>query len=176
MTEHEPYDLVIEMEGQLQRIQCKWASLDGDVVRVGLVRSRRGPNGHIRRVYDSTEVDAVAAYCEELGRSYVLPFESIAGLQSIHLRLGPTRNGQRAALRFAADYEFGAIAQQAERLRGTQEVAGSNPASSTEEATSTTVGAHEFRNLFGWYIQRVAAGEEFLVTRRGKPFARLSPP
>ena len=38
------------------------------------------------------------------------------------------------------------------------------------------VGAHEFRNLFGFYIERAAAGEEFLITKRGKPYARLSPP
>jgi prevent-host-death family protein len=38
------------------------------------------------------------------------------------------------------------------------------------------VGAHEFRNRFGWFMQRAAAGERFLVTRRNKPFARLLPP
>jgi prevent-host-death family protein len=38
------------------------------------------------------------------------------------------------------------------------------------------VGAHQFRNLFGWYMQRAVGGESFLVTRRGKPFARLLPP
>ncbi len=36
------------------------------------------------------------------------------------------------------------------------------------------IGAHEFRNHFGWYAERAAAGEEFLVTRRGKPYVRLS--
>jgi antitoxin (DNA-binding transcriptional repressor) of toxin-antitoxin stability system len=28
----------------------------------------------------------------------------------------------------------------------------------------------------GWYMERAAAGETFLITRRGKPYARLSPP
>jgi len=36
------------------------------------------------------------------------------------------------------------------------------------------VGAHEFRNRFGWYMERAAAGEAILVTRRGKPHLRLS--
>jgi len=39
-----------------------------------------------------------------------------------------------------------------------------------------TVGAHEFREHFGWYMERAAACESFLITRRGKPYARLSPP
>jgi prevent-host-death family protein len=37
------------------------------------------------------------------------------------------------------------------------------------------VGAHKFRNHFGWYMERTVAGEEFLVTRRGKPCVRLVP-
>jgi len=37
------------------------------------------------------------------------------------------------------------------------------------------VGANDFRRLFGWYAERAAAGEEFLITRRGKPYVRLTP-
>jgi len=36
------------------------------------------------------------------------------------------------------------------------------------------VGANEFRNRFGWYMERAAAGEEFHVERRGRPFVRLT--
>jgi prevent-host-death family protein len=36
------------------------------------------------------------------------------------------------------------------------------------------VGAHEFRNRFGWYMERAAAGETMLITRRGKPHLRLT--
>jgi len=34
---------------------------------------------------------------------------------------------------------------------------------------------HPYRQRFGWYMERAAAGESFLITRRGKPYARLSP-
>ena len=54
-----------------------------------------------------------------------------------------------------------------------QEVVGSSPTSSTSQ---TTLGAYEYRQKFGWYMERAAAGESFLITRRGKPYARLSPP
>jgi prevent-host-death family protein len=40
---------------------------------------------------------------------------------------------------------------------------------------SHSVGAHGFRNHFGWYMERTVADEEFLVTRRGKPCVRLVP-
>ncbi|MFL5781566.1 MAG: type II toxin-antitoxin system Phd/YefM family antitoxin [Thermoleophilaceae bacterium] len=59
-----------------------------------------------------------------------------------------------------------------------QEVVGSSPTSSTSPAGGarpTVIGAHEFRNRFGWYMERAAAGEPILITRRGKPHLRLSP-
>ena len=58
-----------------------------------------------------------------------------------------------------------------------QEAVGSSPTSSTlpVEPEQRVVGAHDFRNRFGWYMERAAAGEEFFVTRRGKPYVRLLP-
>jgi prevent-host-death family protein len=38
---------------------------------------------------------------------------------------------------------------------------------------ATVVGAHQFRNHFGYYMERAAGGEEILVTRRGKATVRL---
>jgi len=37
------------------------------------------------------------------------------------------------------------------------------------------VGAHKFRNHFGYYMEQAAAGTEILIRRRGKPYARLGP-
>ena len=87
----------------------------------------------------------------------------------IFLRLEPTENRQRAALNWAADYEFsGAVAQLAERSDGIRKVEGSNPSSSTDTSVEE-VGAHLFRNHFGYYMERAAAGAEILIRRRGKP-------
>ena len=57
------------------------------------------------------------------------------------------------------------------------EVRGSSPLSSTADTTvsSVSVGAHEFRNRFGYYLERAAAGAEIAVTRHGRPYARLVP-
>jgi prevent-host-death family protein len=38
------------------------------------------------------------------------------------------------------------------------------------------VGCNPFRDRFGEWIERVASGEEVIVTRRGKPLLRLSRP
>jgi prevent-host-death family protein len=175
MTEHERYDLMFEIEERFYRIQCKSAPLKGDVVPVRFVTNRRGPNGFITTRYTADEIDAVAAYCPELDECYYIPIAEIDGATTFHLRLAPTLNGQRAALHFARDYRLGAIAQLGERSAGSRKVVGSSPTSSTSD-TPVSVGAHEYRNHFGWYMERAAAGESFLITRRGTPYARLSPP
>lgn len=162
------------------RVQCKWARKAGDVVIASLARNRRAPGGFIRRNYSSHEVDAFGLYCGELDECFLVPITAIDGQWSIQLRLEPPRNGQRAALHFAENYRLGAVAQLAERCRGTAEAGGSNPPSSTNqktssEATPEEVGAHEFRNHFGYYMEQAAAGTEILIRRRGKPHARLGP-
>ena len=146
----------------------------GDVVQVRFVTNRRGPNGFITTRYTADEIDAIAAYCPALDECFYLPMAEIAGSGALNLRLAPARNGQKAALHFARDYRLGAIAQLGERRYGIPEVVGSSPTSSISEADS--LGAHEFRERLGWYMERAAAGESFLITRRGKPYARLSPP
>jgi prevent-host-death family protein len=35
------------------------------------------------------------------------------------------------------------------------------------------VGANEFRNHFGYFLERAADGQEVLVSRRGRPYVRL---
>ena len=180
LYEHGRCDLILELNGRLLRVQCKSGPRHGDVVVVRCVTNRRGPDGFIRTKYTADEIDALAVYCPELNECYLLPAEMVAGRSGFHLRLAPPRNAQRAAVHYASAYRLGAIAQLGERLTGSQEVVGSSPTSSTpypaEASGSHEVGAHEFRNLFGLYIQRAAAGETFLVTKRGKPYARVSPP
>lgn len=58
------------------------------------------------------------------------------------------------------------------------EVVGSSPTSSTPGRTpaATSVGAEELRERLGAYLPRVRDGDEFVVTRRGRPYARLVPP
>jgi prevent-host-death family protein len=180
ITEHERYDLVLGISGRLFRVQCKWASRRGEVIQVRLRSSYHSPTrGYVVRTYAADEVDLVAVHCGDLGRSYLLPVDVFAGKGAVYLRLGPARNNQRASVHFAARYEFpGAVAQLAERLAGSEEARGSNPLSSIVEESSApteTVGAHEFRNRFGIYLERAAAGAEILISRHGRPYARLVP-
>jgi prevent-host-death family protein len=180
MTEHERYDLVLGIGGELLRVQCKWASLRDEVIRIRFDCSYHSPTrGYVRTTYAIEEVDAIAVYCGDLDKCYLLPIADFAGKNSAHLRVGPARNNQRASLHWATAYEFpGAVAQLEERRHGMAEVRGSSPLSSTVDshpAPTEAVGAHEFRNRFGYYLERAAAGVEIAVSRHGRPYARLGP-
>jgi PD-(D/E)XK endonuclease len=138
LTDGERYDLIFDLRPSLVRVQCKWATRNGDVVGVRAYSCRRTAEGLVRRGYSADEIDAIAAYCLELDTCYFIPFGVIGNQRVIQLRLRPTRNNQRRRIRWAEEFDFaatlrprlGAIAQLGERLRGTQEVAGSSPAGS----------------------------------------------
>lgn len=180
LTEHGRTDLLLGIAGRLIRVQCKWANKVGDVVRINLATSRRSGSGYVRTTYTAAEVDAIGAYCHEIGTCFLIPIDVAEGKHVLTLRLAPARNGQRAALHWAERYRLGAVAQLAERCRGTAEARGSNPLSSisSEEVADNVinVGAHQFRNHFGYYMEQARQGAEVLVSRRGRPFVRLLGP
>src|SRR5438105_10172925 len=169
------YDLAIDLDGRLIRIQCKSAPMRGDVIVVRARTNRRAPEGFRHSTYSADEVDVIAAYAPTLKRCFAAPIQIFGESGSLYLRLSPPRNGQRAGLHFAEDYPLGAVAQ-LERASGWQpEGRGfESPQLHSPDDAPTVVGAHEFRNRFGWYMERAAAGEEIVVTRRGKPHLRLS--
>ena len=136
VVEGRRYDLLFDVDHRLYRVQCKWARRRGGVIDVRLVGCRHTPRGYVYSTYDASEIDAVAAYCQELKRCYWLPIDVVQGMRAISLRLTPAANNQQVAINFAADYEFGAIAQLGERVTGSHEVAGSSPASSTSSRPS----------------------------------------
>lgn len=150
------------------------------MIVIRFVSSWHTPNGYVRSKYSSEEVDYFAVHCHELDRNFLIPIELVDGHSGIQLRLAPPRNAQRAAIHFAADHSLSGAVAQLDRARGWQprgrgfeshQLHSREPQGSRAE----TVGAHVFRNHFGWYMERAAAGEEIRVTKRGRPYVRLVP-
>lgn len=132
MSEHGRADLLLGSGETLLRVQCKWGTLHGDVIKAWFRTSRHTPSlGYVSSTYDESEVDAIGVYCEGTGQCYLLPISLISGKTCIHLRTGPPKNNQRVGLQWAEQYRLGAIAQLGERRAGSAKAAGSSPASST---------------------------------------------
>src|SRR4051794_36201690 len=88
-------DLIFGVSGRLLRVQCKTAVHRGDIVSIQARTSRRARTGHVCGVYTADEIDLIVAYCAELRRFFAVPICDFPEGGCLHLRLRPTRNGQR---------------------------------------------------------------------------------
>ena len=133
-------DLILGLEAELLRVQCKWAAWRNGVITVRCYTFRRTRDGYRKTTYSEEEVDAIAAYCCELDRSFLLPIELASRHSVLSLRTSPAINNQRRRINWADDFDFaarlgsprGAVAQLGERQSGTLEVTGSIPVGSIQ--------------------------------------------
>ncbi len=114
MSEGGRYDIAIDLEPELLRVQCKLARRRAAVLSVRLQTSRCTPGGYVRTSYTADEVAVIAAYSPELHRGFLIPIAEASGHRTFHLRLDPTKNNQAQRINWARDYEF---APAIERLR-----------------------------------------------------------
>jgi hypothetical protein len=95
-----PYDIALDDDGRLVRVQCK----TGRLLKEGVVffptaswcrnlsyRSYRG------------DVDFFGVYCSGTGQVYLVPIGEVPE-KAAYLRVEPTRNGQLRGIRWAKDY------------------------------------------------------------------------
>ena len=136
MTEGLRYDLIFDWHLGLQRVQCKWATSNGETVEIRCRTSRRTSSGYLRTTYDATEVDAIAGYCAALDECWIVPIADIRGRAALRLRLSAAKNNQRSGVTLAEQYRLGAVAQLEERRAGSAEARGSSPLSSIDREPS----------------------------------------
>ena len=117
LCEGRRYDLIIDLEPELLRVQCKLARRTGGGLAIGLQTSRCTPRGYVRTSYSPTEIDAIGAYAPDLRRCYLLPISAIAVRSSLYLRVEPTGNNQAEGVTWARDHELAPVV---ERLRAEQ--------------------------------------------------------
>ena len=103
------YDLIFGVGGRLLRVQCKWARRKREIIPVPFYSARRAADGLRRRVYTAAEIDAIAAYCPDVERCFLLPFHQFEGRTLVHLRLCPSRNNQRIGVNWADDFALEAL-------------------------------------------------------------------
>ena len=100
------YDLIVDFEGILHRVQVKYTESDGEVINVRCI-SHSLTNGKIRRTkhYTADTIDWIAVYDRTSDHCYYLPARELGtGRSMLHLRLVPARNGQRIGVRDAGEY------------------------------------------------------------------------
>lgn len=106
LCEGRRYDLIVDLEPRLLRVQCKLARRVGGALAVRLQTSRYTPRGYVFTSYTPDEIDAVGAYSFELNCAFLLPIDEVAERRATYLRLEPTKNNQAHGVRWAKDYEL----------------------------------------------------------------------
>jgi PD-(D/E)XK endonuclease len=100
------YDLVVDRDGTLERIQVKHVESDGRVINVWC-RSNSLTSGKVRRIkrYTQATIDWLAIYDPTSDNCYYVPAGELGtGRDMLSLRLTAPRNGQRRNIRFADSY------------------------------------------------------------------------
>ena len=100
------YDLAIDDDGKIVRIQCKTGWERNGTVRFNSSSSatNRG-NDVVTRDYKG-QADLFAVYCPDNDKLYMVPVDDVGGTK-VHLRTECPKNKQTKGIKWAKDYEFG---------------------------------------------------------------------
>ena len=102
------YDIAIDDDGKLVRIQCKTARYIEEVgcleFNTAITYARVGGKPHILKGYKG-EADYFGIYAPYTGKIYLVPVEEAPGTTA-NLRLDATKNNQQKGIRWAEDYEI----------------------------------------------------------------------
>ena len=101
------FDLAIEREGMLERVQVKYSRSRDGVIPVRCV-SHSLTKGVVRQTkrYTATMIEWLAVFDGKTQRCFYVPSSELgAGRSLLHLRLDPPANNQVKGIRLAADYE-----------------------------------------------------------------------
>jgi PD-(D/E)XK endonuclease len=108
--ENTRYDLVIDVAGRLERVQCKTGRLrKGSICFATCSSYAHHPNPKVvQRTYVG-QADHFGVYCPETGGVYLVPLGAARTVRVAALRVEPTQNGQQKFIRLAKDYEVGRV-------------------------------------------------------------------
>lgn len=96
------YDLIIDGNDGLKRVQCKTGRLKNGAVSFNVYSVKRQSGGGWSTVCYQGEADLFGVYCPQNDKVYLVPVDDHVG--SIALRIEPAKNGQKIKWR-AEDYE-----------------------------------------------------------------------
>jgi hypothetical protein len=103
--EDSDYDLVVERQGKLERVQVKYTHSNGATIFVKCC-SHSLTNGRVRATkrYTAETVDWIAVWDATTATAYYIPSRIFDGYKGLTLRVAPPRNNQRLRIREARDF------------------------------------------------------------------------
>jgi PD-(D/E)XK endonuclease len=105
LSANQRYDLVLDVDGEFVRVQCKTGRLRKGAIVFSAHSCRSNRNGIYVRSY-TDEADVFLVHCPDTDRIYAVPVGDSGVLKTASLRVTPPANNQAAGIRWAADYEL----------------------------------------------------------------------
>lgn len=102
LGENTRYDLVIDKDGRLSRVQVKTGRLRNGAILFNTYSSHYHRNGGSCKPY-TNDVDFFGVYCPQLRSVYLIPIEDTSKLSGT-IRVSETKNGQHSQVRWAQPY------------------------------------------------------------------------
>ena len=103
--ENSRYDMIVDVNGKLLKVQVKTASLrkeDENAIEFSCRSTRVNSQGTISNKYTPDEIDYFATFCK--GVCYLIPVTECSVSKT--LRFAPPKSGQIKGISFAKDYEL----------------------------------------------------------------------
>ncbi len=110
------YDLVVDINNELFRVQCKSCSehLDEGVLKMGVSRTTTNTKEVIRRGYSDDEIDFFYTYWN--GYDFLIPVTDVNSHSCIYLRISEPQNGVQDTMMIAADYLLDNVVEQYKKI------------------------------------------------------------
>jgi len=105
LSANQRYDLVLDLDGQFLRVQCKTGRLRNGAIVFSTRSCRSNRNRTYVRSY-TDEADVFIVYCPETDRIYAVPVGASGALKAASLRVTAPANNQAKGIRWAADHEL----------------------------------------------------------------------
>ena len=107
--ENQRYDLVVEIDERLVRVQCKTGRLRDGVIKFNACSSSYHHPGRDRTSgYNHSykgQAEFFGVYCPQIDAVFLVPVDNV-GVRLGTLRVAPTANSQQRGIRWASDYEL----------------------------------------------------------------------
>ena len=104
--ENTRYDLIVEDDGTIERVQCKTGRLrDGVVVFRTASSYAHHPNPKPRQRHYQGQIDTFAVFCPETCGVYLIPIDSLPSGRWLSPGYAPAQNGQCKRIRDASTHE-----------------------------------------------------------------------
>ena len=103
------YDIAIDDDGKLVRVQCKTARYieDGGCFEfnTAITYARVGGKPHVRKGYRG-EADYFGVYSPDTSKVYLIPVDEVPLCSKAKLRLNVAKNNQQKGVKWAQDFEI----------------------------------------------------------------------